>query len=411
MQVEEKVLKVVQYHKRISAPTWGVSMADLRKLYIVEIRPIISYACAAWFVFSTSKPDMKLGLGKGVLDVLKCLDYKCHMAIAGARQGTRSTTLCKELGLQPIHIWLEQAALSRRVRKAWLQYKVSLRKTLPMPQSSLYKIALHLHGGQTYEGPYRRLFVEDCEPCEEDALAEFMTARAPEPSRAKLSDADYAKFVKSGRKWVRLAVRKRGAQLTVAWWKSQQAALIAGRKSIPMSLKSDWDCNTFSLSVGKDMTRAQTTMLLQLRTEVIGLRAHLKKIGVSSSFGSALPSQRCGISHTLLMRRLMIFEQKSDSGACPCGEVVQTVEHVMIHCPRLAKAREYLTRHPSVNTSDLSKLLSVHAVATTLWAIVHLDIDQFDYVKEEHQKQLRSLLTAKSRKLVKKKRVWREPSE
>lgn len=60
----------------------------------------------------------------------------------------------------------------------------------------------------------------------------------------------------------------------------------------------------------------------------------------------------------------------------------QDVEHVLLHCPLLKEKREpQLTRHPDVNCDHLKTLLTKHASHTTKWAILNLQLEQFQSVK------------------------------
>ncbi|OIW27656.1 hypothetical protein CONLIGDRAFT_443210 [Coniochaeta ligniaria NRRL 30616] len=101
--------------------TWGLSVVQMRQLFFTQIRSIISYACAAWFVYShATKSDMKFALQQKALKVLESVYRKCLLHISGAFRTTSSAVLCRELDIKPLPIWLEEVCLVKRAGKIWL---------------------------------------------------------------------------------------------------------------------------------------------------------------------------------------------------------------------------------------------------------------------------------------------------
>ncbi|ENH71687.1 hypothetical protein FOC1_g10002551 [Fusarium oxysporum f. sp. cubense race 1] len=68
--IEEKVETALRYQLRISGANWGLTLEKTRQYCICKIRPVISYACAAWFVWVK-----KGGLHCSLPDGLGLLQY------------------------------------------------------------------------------------------------------------------------------------------------------------------------------------------------------------------------------------------------------------------------------------------------------------------------------------------------
>lgn len=142
----------------------------MRQLLISEIKPIISYACAAWFMYRTpdAKKDGKsnLYLRKNVVAVLKKLQYACLMQISGAFQSTPGNFLHRELQIQPVEIWLAETSAIRQAQK------------YPGILSSLHKLRAGLPKDekQQYSNPMYH-FILQAEKDYEDAAKAYRDAK------------------------------------------------------------------------------------------------------------------------------------------------------------------------------------------------------------------------------------------
>ena len=83
---------------------------------------------------------------------------------------------------------------------------------------------------------------------------------------------------------------------------------------IPTCRKLTRKPTTDVLEKFKQMTRPESTVIVQARTGKIGLRDYLHRIGVEP-----LPE-------------------------CPCGYSRQTVQHTLLECPGFAELREEMVR-------------------------------------------------------------------
>ncbi|KAJ4249111.1 hypothetical protein NW762_012445 [Fusarium torreyae] len=135
-----------------------------------------------------------------------------------------------------------------------------------------------------------------------------------------------------------------------------------------MALEEPWGPESFRLYDG--MTRGQSTMLLQCRTEFIGLNYFLN--GIQAKRPSRDP-QRPETTESL---ELIPAE-------CPCGHSRQTVFHVFMDCPALSFARRRLGA--KVGRLDFKRLLTVQGTIAADWAIAYFKLDQFAFPRDYSQ--------------------------
>ncbi|KLO94444.1 uncharacterized protein LW93_8866 [Fusarium fujikuroi] len=113
--IEEKVETALMYQRRISGANWGMTLEKTRQYYICKIRPVISYACAAWFVWRPCKPGLPglhRSLPPGQIARLQKLQYKCIKLLSGAIRGTAQVVLEKECYIDSIEFFLYRMSRS-----------------------------------------------------------------------------------------------------------------------------------------------------------------------------------------------------------------------------------------------------------------------------------------------------------
>lgn len=115
------------------------------------------------------------------------------------------------------------------------------------------------------------------------------------------------------------------------------------------------------------LTRAESSMLLQIRTEAIGLNSHLHKIG------------------------------RSDTPNCLCGAERQTAAHLIASCPLLDEHRRTLSTDGESLTQLPSDKTRVRELVS--WAIRHFPIQAYEaeriqgVAQEAAQASLRASIT------------------
>lgn len=231
--------------KAIQAPTWGLSLSRMRMLYIREIQPILSYGCAAWFVHSQSSQSTKKKqylLNKNTLEAIDAIQRECLAQISGSFAQTNRNILHRELHLKPASIWLEQRA---KVARAWKYVDGKTRKDYH-PYDLLYK---------------------EAEACHDAAMKAHR--QPPTLTSSQIREA------------IRAEAKKHSENQAREWWQEfqrQRKVERVGRDHEVVGARGEWSDEAFNAHA--KLTRAQSTMLIQLRTERIGLRQFLNKMRV-----------------------------------------------------------------------------------------------------------------------------------
>ncbi|SPJ73890.1 uncharacterized protein FTOL_03620 [Fusarium torulosum] len=129
----------------------------------------------------------------------------------------------------------------------------------------------------------------------------------------------------------------------------------------PLAIEGSWGMQ--SLLLYACMTRAQSTMLLQCRTEFIGLNHFLNRIHA-----------KCPLPGSPDLTSPESFELVP--ATCSCGHAKQTVFHMFIECPDLKGARRRL--EDKLETVDFRRLLTVQGTVAADWAITYFKLSQFE---------------------------------
>ncbi|OIW32839.1 hypothetical protein CONLIGDRAFT_154171 [Coniochaeta ligniaria NRRL 30616] len=221
LYVRHKVEKRARCWNMIQKPTWGLSISQMRALYVREIQPVLSYACAAWFIHSEGSliKKKKWFLNKRTIEEIDAIQTDCLVQISRAFAGTDHHIIHRELYLKPASIWLEQVATNARAAKL----------------DAVVTEIVH---------PYRILW-GDAKLCH-DAVGGFPKRIAAETKMRSEQQARewWAKFQKDRRK------KTQGTHT-------------------PVGARGDWSPE--ALKVHEKLLRPQSTMLIQLRSERIGL--------------------------------------------------------------------------------------------------------------------------------------------
>ena len=107
---------------RISGPTWGANLHNMRQLCLTKVRTVISYACASWFI---DGPEITPGISGKQIKMLESLQHQCLLQVSGAMSGTPSMVLLKELNIQTMEVFLRRLAVAQRARAIEKQQSAS----------------------------------------------------------------------------------------------------------------------------------------------------------------------------------------------------------------------------------------------------------------------------------------------
>ena len=108
--------------KRLGALTslgnsaWGLTLLDLRKIYITTILPQVLYCCSAWYTPNSGR--FTVGLTKRTVKVMNAIQRRGAKAVAGAFKSAAGAALDVELHLLPMVQRMEQLIGQALVRLA-----------------------------------------------------------------------------------------------------------------------------------------------------------------------------------------------------------------------------------------------------------------------------------------------------
>lgn len=221
---------------------------------------------------------------------LEAVYRECLLQISGAFRSTNYAVLCRELDMKPVHILLQEVALRARTRKVWLEQQSQPANytclDMRLGRRPLYVNCKQQHALRTRKHhdeihPYAYLLAE-ADECGSDALAAYLQSHPDTSLEAK--DKLRRKFLRTpsiARRWIGKQASIIAARRASEWWEQKQAdhyARLGCYRAV--GVKGPWGREQYKLYT-TNLTRAQTTMLIQLRSGHIGLNAYLKSYGVS----------------------------------------------------------------------------------------------------------------------------------
>ncbi|KAF7678753.1 hypothetical protein GT037_004134 [Alternaria burnsii] len=348
--MEAKVARKLRALLRVTGTTWGRSLHDMRELYRTTIIPIITYGCGAWYVDATNEPN-RGNLPKYLLQRLENLQYSCLMQISGAFHRTAAKILEKELFIEPLVVTLARLSIAHRVRSYYDDDSVHSRLARE-ERHSKEEVKTH---------PYQILDREACSV--ERASLAFLRQR----KTAEQADKDWTNRNKR-RKAINVYLEQWAFfQSAYIWNEYRNSRLLRGGKVCP-ALDSDfyaeWDER--SLECYQGLTRAQSTMLLHIRTSFIGLNAHLHSI-------------KC-----------------SETAYCPCLRDRHTAKHLLLDCSLLSEQRGALVK--AIGHLSFQDMLTKDAFETTRWAVMHSGMAPWHLAKSDAQSWISTKRKKKGRR-------------
>lgn len=259
--------------RRISGSIWGPKLKTMKQLYVTKILPIITYACGAWFMHGHK--GLKWGLTKKRLGILESLQYQCLLQISGAMKGTARIVLEKELNIDSIQVTLGRLAATHRAKMFGTPDHNALVECRTKPGEA----------DDDRDHPYVVL----------DEAARRLKERTWQGMVAEHGKA------KASMKWRQPEVRNKtlgdyskgdAFRESEAIWDEYRRKRAQKHATVSPAMKERWGAETF-LKCYSNLPRAQTTILLQCRTEVIGLNNYLFSKEVCGLESSIRPS--CGL--------------------------------------------------------------------------------------------------------------------
>ncbi|KAF5572122.1 hypothetical protein FPCIR_14372 [Fusarium pseudocircinatum] len=358
--IEEKVEAALRYQRRISGANWGMTLEKTRQYYICKIRPVLSYACAAWFVWRPYNPDvpgLRCSLPPGQIARLQKLQYECIMLLSGAIRATPRFVLQKECFIDSIEVFLYRMSMSCHAKSLKVR-----------PHDFWFnKLPKHEEDGR---------FHEKFHDYDENALdvlnrgARVLVQQAGKRFQDTWKCPPKTTVLEAWRNPVNRnrAIRQQAVQQATETSERIWKDYLTERKDrktstyLPHALRGEWGRE--SLSYYRGMTRPESTLGMQLRTECVGLNWYLNKCHVLRD--AKLPS-----SDAVVRVRV--------EATCTCGHRNQTVYHMFMECPDLHDARLLLIR--KVKHFGWETLLTTNLKVAVHWAMMYFGLEQFSLAR------------------------------
>ncbi|KAF4999739.1 hypothetical protein FDECE_11418 [Fusarium decemcellulare] len=338
-KIKAKVERELRYLGRTSGSIWGPCLKTMKRLYVTKIRPIITYACGAWFM-SNPSGKMRWGLTQKLLASLESLQYQSLLKIAGAMKGTSRHMLEKELNIDSIAVTLNRIATVQRATA--IAKAICTEKRGQEPRTLSDRVEDCPSEESSPDHPYAVLghFAKDLASRAKQLIEDENDLKGKHKIDAKKDWSEPEIRAKTISACAQADAFKKSSSL----WEDYCGKYVTRHNTYMPAIYEDWGGESFAYYAG--LTRAQSTILLQCRTGVIGLNDNLSS------------------------------RKRADSPFCPCGKDRHTARHLFTRCENLQSERDSLRR--AIGHTDFRTLVTTEAEAATTWAINHFGIDHYD---------------------------------
>ena len=312
-RIQKKAATQIGALVQTTASTWGASFLRARQVYTAVVRPALAYGAAIWH--NPSKEPNKRA--QGIAAQLQPIQNKCLRIVAGAYKATPIQSLEVETYTPPLDLYLDSRLAKFRERLA---------------QSETGKV-----------------IQEAC-----STIRDRLKKRK-RGSRNQTQNQDPPKSERD--EWREQRNACLGPQLTSEKQRTLEAWRIRWREKENQraQIHSQWDQikrppDPKILQLHKGLKKAESSMLIQLRTGRIGLNYFLNKAKVPGY----------------------------ESGQCSCNRGPETPRHILIYCPKERRRRTTL-RDPQGGHINFNNLLdsAKGAQLTSKWMIQSGRLHQF----------------------------------
>jgi hypothetical protein len=304
---------------RIGQSTWGLTLRQARLIYTAVVRPVITYGAAIW-----ANPDTQGRPRQAQIKPIQQVQREAIRRAAGAYRATPTPVLEKEVSIAPLDLYLQELRLRHRAR---------IDKNIPL-RAFLAKCRREASGAHSTPPDDKRHT--------DGAILRRMglswTEEGWSPPGEKATNTVIREWITS--KWEESWNTYRDGRITRSGVTNPVAppTLLNGLFEAPGSA-----CPLLY----QKLTRAQASLLIQLRSEKVGFNNFLALRQVPDK----LPQ-------------------------CECGWHSQTPRHIVISCP-LLDARD--TMWAQAGTTDYDTALGTQqgAAAVTTWLMGTGKLAQF----------------------------------
>ena len=339
-KIQEKMTKQTLALTKLSTSTWGATFVRARQIYTAVVRPAITYGSTVWHTPS------ELRGSKTLEKKLSIIQNKCLRSIAGAYRATPIPVLEAETYISPLILHLDR--LQRNARNRMRHFK--------QVRNSCKKIVEKLRGARgrkrtvtSTPGVLKSAWATSTLDPERRHIF-LPPAFTPPWENITEEQADrQSQFIKQTKSQQRLFRDQENKDWQKQWTKYRQAlngSLTAAQQRPNIDKKQ--------LKIHSSLTKAESSLATQIRTEKVGLADFLFK------------------------RRVPDIT----SPACPCGWPKQTPRHIITRCTLYNRddLLPLLTQNYQ-NLLDNSKTLKV----VTVWLMKTGILPQFNLAMEQLQ--------------------------
>ncbi|RKL27451.1 hypothetical protein BFJ72_g13152 [Fusarium proliferatum] len=338
----------------------GMTLEKTRQYYVCKIRPVISYACAAWFVWRPHEPGLPglhRSLPAGQIARLQKLQYKCIKLLSGAIRGTAQIFLEKECYIDSIEIFLYRVSRSCRAKSLKLRpHDFWFNKVPQHHEDGRFHEKFHDYNESAFNVLQRnaRVLVKEAGERFQD------TWKCP----PKTTVLEAWRNPANRNRAIRQQAIRQATEASKVIWKDHRRERKETKVTTyqPPALKEEWGGE--SLAYYRGMTRPESTLGMQLRTECVGLNWYLNKCHVFREV-------KAPGSDTVVRVRV--------EATCTCGHPNQTVHHMFMECPDLHDARLLLIR--KVKHFGWEMLLTTNLKVAVDWAMMYFGLEQFSLAR------------------------------
>ncbi|KAK8062162.1 hypothetical protein PG997_014259 [Apiospora hydei] len=281
-ELDAKVTKRMGYLKRISGKTWGPTLQRMLQLYKAKVRPVFAFGCAAWFLHPIDGPEFsdgrkfRWGLKDSHVRRLVQMEDRCLKQISGVFGGTSFDVMRNQLSMESLDIFLYYRHITFRIQRLGSPEHRTLheRRIRPVhPASAPVALAAwplwqHLNNildniAQDYKKHIEAWLREA--PGPEDREPDWRLSKRKKRGMKKWFAAQTA---------MRMDVRFQEC-IALRCNKGTHEARFKGHPVTPrpVALSNKWSDNCIEKCDG--MSRAESTLYLQLMSGKIGLRGCL----------------------------------------------------------------------------------------------------------------------------------------
>ena len=306
----EKKLKTQDFAlSRIAAKTWGPALAKAREVYTKCIRSALAFGASCFY-----SPTSIGGQPQGIAKDLRKAQSRSLRIVAGAYKATPIRNLEAETWVPPLDLYFNRRLADFEDRLQEPTLPTPYQATRPnQPTLDPTYTAYPRPAPQNYRPP--SLLVEEACKKIKNRFGWVNRATGPlEPLALERATEAIAAWKAQGRDSTTALVKAwevRWVQETTR----RQDRYRARRRALPTTQPADYrpKLDQRALERHEGLTKAESSLLTQARTGAIGLRDFLFRVRVP------------GIPTPL----------------CECGQGRETVEHLVVWCPRPPKPRNW----------------------------------------------------------------------